>query len=90
MKTRDTRLYVRTDAAEKSRIEHAANLAHLSVSDFVRIAVEDRAEAVIAAEHSTTLSAAAFEAFYAALDAPAEPNDALRLAAEGQRAFAQE
>lgn len=87
--TKDKRLYVRTDAAEKARIEHAAKLARMSVSDFIRIAVEDRTESVIAQEVTTVLSPEAFDAFYTALDeAPAQPNDALHRAS-GERQFLQ-
>jgi uncharacterized protein (DUF1778 family) len=87
--TKNQRLYVRTDADEKARIEHAAKLARLSVSDFIRIAVEDRTESVLAEEFSTALSPEAFESFLAALDTPPEPNAVLRRAARSERRFLQ-
>ena len=48
-RARDSRLYVRADSAEKARIEYAAELARQSVSEFVRLAVEARAEEIISA-----------------------------------------
>jgi uncharacterized protein (DUF1778 family) len=71
---------VRPDA--KQRIEHAANLAGESTSDFVRAAAELRAEEVLR-EHEviTRVPAAFFDELIAALDAPAQPNAALKRAA---------
>jgi uncharacterized protein (DUF1778 family) len=88
-KTRGERLYVRADSEEKARIERAAKLARENVSDFVRHAVEDRAEAVIASQHRTVLDAETFEALAAALDRPVLPNAALAKAAHRPRRFIQ-
>ena len=68
---RTERLYVRTDSEEKARIEFAAHLAHLNVSDFIRLAVEDRAEAVISDRTRTVLNPEDFDAVAEALDRPA-------------------
>lgn len=71
---------VRPDA--KQRIEHAANLAGESTSDFVRAAAELRADEVLR-EHEviTRVPADFFDGLIEALDAPARPNPALARAA---------
>ncbi len=86
---RESRLFVRTDRSEKQRIELAARLARQTVSDFVRVAVEDRAEDVIATQFQTRLSADDFSAFHAALDAPDEPNEARRRITDSEPRFIQ-
>jgi len=87
--TRDARLYVRADSEEKARIEHAAKLARQNVSDFIRDAVEDRAEEVIASQEYTLLDQASFEALAQALDHPITPSAALQEAARRPRRFIQ-
>jgi len=78
-------LRVRPDA--KARIEQAAELEHVAVSDFVRSAAEERADRVIS-EHTsqTRVPAEFFDDLLAALDVAAQPNDALRRAAARARA----
>lgn len=80
------RLEVRLDPDSKARLERAAELVQVPVSDFVRSAVEERAEKVLR-EHDaqTTVPAEFFDELFAALDAPARPNDALTRAAERAR-----
>lgn len=80
------RLEVRVRPESKARIERAAALAHVPVSDLVRSAAEERAEQVMA-EHEahTSVPAAFFDDLLAALDAPAEPSAALTRAAERAR-----
>jgi uncharacterized protein (DUF1778 family) len=80
------RLEVRLQPDSKARLERAAELAHVSVSDFVRSAAEERAEQVLR-EHDaqTKVPARFFDDLLAALDAPAQPNDALARAAERAR-----
>lgn len=87
--TRDSRLYVRADSEEKARIEHAAKIARENVSDFIRRAVEDRAEEVIASQQYTVLDEEAFDALSAALDRPITPNAPLRDAVRKPRRFMQ-
>lgn len=86
---RSTRLSIRADDSEKERIEFAARLCHLSVSDFVRSAAEARAEEVIASQYETRLSLEDFAAFHAALDMPDEPNEARRRIAAAPSPFVQ-
>jgi uncharacterized protein (DUF1778 family) len=79
------RLEVRVRPEVKARIEHAAELARVPVSDFVRSAAEERAELVLA-EHQTQTRVPA-EFFDALLDAPdTEPRPDPALAAAAARA----
>jgi uncharacterized protein (DUF1778 family) len=82
------RLEVRVRPEVKARIERAAELAQVPVSDFVRSAAEERAEAVLA-EHQTQTHVPAdfFDALLDALDAPPRANPALTKAAERARAL---
>ena len=76
------RLEVRVRPEVKARIEHAAELARVPVSDFVRSAAEDRAEAVLAEHQSQTrVPAEFFDALFDALDAEPRPDPALAAAA---------
>jgi uncharacterized protein (DUF1778 family) len=77
------RLEVRLQPDSKARLERAAELTHVPVSDFVRSAVEERAEQVLR-DHDvqTTVPADFFDDLLAALDAPAEANSALTRAAQ--------
>lgn len=86
MATASARLEVRVRPESKARIEHAAALADVPVSDFVRTAAEERAEEVMA-EHDalTRVPADFFDDLLAALDAPSEPSDALARAARRAR-----
>lgn len=87
--TRDSRLFVRADQEEKARIELAASLSRQNVSEFIRTAVEDRAELVLAEQRSTVLDEETFDALTRALDAPSAPSQALRDAARAPRRFLQ-
>lgn len=81
-----SRLEVRVRPESKARIEHAAALLDAPVSDFVRSAVEERVEQVIAAHQAhTRVPAEFFDELLAALDAPAEASDALTRAARRAR-----
>lgn len=78
-----TRLDVWLQPASKARLERAAELTNVPVSDFVRSAVEERVEQVLR-DHDvqTTVPADFFDDLLAALDAPAEANAALARAAQ--------
>jgi len=69
--------------ASKARLERAAELTNVPVSDFVRSALEERVEQVLR-DHDvqTTVPADFFDDLVAALDAPAEANAALTRAAQ--------
>ena len=80
------RLEVRLRPDAKARLERAAALAHVGVSDFVRSAAEERAEQVLAEHETQTVVPGEFyDELLAALDAPAQPNPALDAAARRAR-----
>ena len=78
-----SRLEVRVHPDSKARLERAAALAQVPVSDFVRSAVEERTAQVLA-EHElqTLVPADFFDDLLASLDVAAEPNAALSRAFE--------
>ena len=78
-----TGLEVWLQPASKARLERAAELTNVPVSDFVRSALEERVEQVLR-DHDvqTTVPADFFDDLVAALDAPAEANAALARAAQ--------
>lgn len=80
------RLEVRVRPEVKARIEHAAELARVPVSDFVRSAAEEQADRVLV-EHATRTRVPAefFDALLDALDAEPGPSSALAAAAERAR-----
>lgn len=76
------RLEVRVRPDSKARLERAAELSQVPLSDFVRSAAEQRADEVLAEHDATTrVPAAFFDDLLTALDAPARPNRALADAA---------
>ncbi len=80
------RLEVRVDPESKARIERAAALMHTPVSEFVRSAVEARADRVMTEHNAQTLVPATFfDELLAALDGPARPAAALKRAARRGR-----
>lgn len=84
--TASERLEVRVRPESKSRIEHAAALLRVPVSDFVRSAVEERVEQILA-EHETytRVPATFYDDLIAALETPVEPSAALARAAHRAR-----
>lgn len=77
------RLEIRVRPDVKAKIEQAADLGHLPVSDFVRSAAEDRAEEVMREHESLTrVPAAFFDDLLTALDGQGRPSKALMRAAE--------
>lgn len=71
MKAATARLEVRVRPDSKARLEQAASLTNVALSDFVRSAAEDRAEQILADHESTTrVPAEFFEDLLAALDTP--------------------
>jgi len=83
------RLEVRVRPDSKSRLERAAALVQVPLSDFVRSAAEDRAEQVLR-EHDTQtiVPAEFFDELLTALDSPAQSNQALSRAAQHARHLA--
>lgn len=85
--TKDDRLQIRVDPAEKALLEQAAAAAHLNVSAFVVQAAAARAEEVLADRATVRLSAQAAAAFSDALNRPAEVNQRLASALNRPRKF---
>lgn len=80
------RLEVRVRPDSKARLERAAALTQVPVSEFVRSAAEERAEQVLAEHDTQTVVPAEFyDELLAALDAPAHPNAALSRSARRAR-----
>lgn len=86
-----TRFEFRVRPETKQQIEHAAGLVHESASDFVRAAAERRAEEVLR-DHDvvTVVPADFFDRLIAALDEPAQANDALKRARARARGAVQQ
>lgn len=77
---KENRLNIRCDLRARELLDKAAAYAHVTVSEFVLKNALASAEEVIQAHESISLGSQDFKAFLAALDAPAEPNDALKRA----------
>ncbi|KNX39410.1 type II toxin-antitoxin system TacA family antitoxin [Luteipulveratus halotolerans] len=86
MSTKSDRLELRIDPGSRERISMAAELLDEKLSDFVRGASLDRAEAVLARADHTLMPALQFDAMVESLDVPdAAPR--LRDAAQAKRRF---
>jgi uncharacterized protein (DUF1778 family) len=80
------RMHFRTKAPIKAKIQRAAALSGVDDSTFTMSAALREAERIIEAHEYTRLQAVDHAAFFAALDAPAEPGKALVSAAERYKA----
>ena len=78
--TKQHRLHIRCDMRARRLLDKAATFAHVTVSEFVLSHALASAEQVVQTHESITLTPKDFQAFLAALDAPAKPNAALRRA----------
>jgi uncharacterized protein (DUF1778 family) len=81
----DARMNFRTKPRIKKAIQRAAALSGVDDSVFTMNAAYQAALATIAAHERTDLEIVDHEAFFAALDAPPEPTDALRSAFRSHR-----
>lgn len=79
------RVDFRIDPTAKARIEQAAELANVPLSEFVRVAAEQRADEVLSEYRETRVSPEFFDQLIAALDAPYVPNEPLQRAARRAR-----
>ena len=77
---KESRLNIRCDNRARQLLDKAATYAHVSVSEFVLTHALASAEQVVQAHESITLTPKDFQAFLAALDAPAKPKAALKRA----------
>lgn len=80
--TKDSRLHIRCDERTRQLLDKAAAYAHANLSEFVLAQAVTAAERLVREQESITLRSEDFQTFLAALDTPAEPNDALRRAFE--------
>jgi len=78
----EARMHFRTKPRIKATIQQAAALSGVDDSVFTMSAAYEAALHTIAAHERTALQPVDHEAFFAALDAPAEPNAALKAAFE--------
>ncbi len=85
--TKDERLQIRVDPAEKRLLERAAEASHVSVSAFVLQSAAAQAAEVLAERQLIELSPEAAGVFSEALDAPATVNQRLASALERSRKF---
>ena len=85
--TKDERLQIRVDPAEKRLLELAAEASHVSVSAFVLQSAAAQAAEVLAERQFIELSPGAAPAFTEALDEPATVNRRLASTLERPRKF---
>jgi len=85
--TKDERLQIRVNLAEKRLLERAAEAAHVSVSAFVLQSAAAQAANVLAERPLIELSPHAAAAFTEALTAPATVNQGLTSALNRRREF---
>jgi uncharacterized protein (DUF1778 family) len=85
--TKDDRLQIRVDPAEKRLLERAAAASHVSVSAFVLQSAALHASEVLAERSIIELSPAAASAFSEALNSPARVNERLAGALARKRKF---
>ena len=85
--TKDKRLQIRLEPAEKRLLERAAAAEHQSVSSFVLQAAALRAEEILAERSVIALSPAGAEALSEALARPAAVNERLATALQRPRTF---
>ena len=75
---KEERIEIRLASAEKERIRQAAILSHLNISEFVLRAVRSVADEILASQTRFVLPEDQMNAFYAALDQPAQSIPRLR------------
>lgn len=79
---KESRLNIRCDSHMRELLDKAATYPHVSIPEFVLSNALASAEKVVQANEHITLRPEDFQAFLAALDAPAKPNAALQRAFE--------
>jgi uncharacterized protein (DUF1778 family) len=76
------RIEVRLRPEQRSEVEQASTLLHMTTSDFIREAVSARAAQVLTEEAATLVPPDFFDSLLAALDEPPRANPALAAAAK--------
>lgn len=79
------RIELRAEPEQEERIRTAARLVNQSMTSFMVTAAVERADEIIANWSTTTVSAEFFDEMLAALDAPAQKNEALSKAVHRYR-----
>jgi uncharacterized protein (DUF1778 family) len=88
---RSERFEFRLSADAKRNIAAAATALGMDASDFAREVLTERADEVLAErELKTVVPASYFDDLLAALDAPAQPNEAMRRALDRARQIIEE
>lgn len=77
---KESRLNIRCNTHARELLDRAASYAHLSVSEFVLSHALASAEKLVQQQECITLKPDDFQAFLAALDAPAKPNPEMQRA----------
>lgn len=85
--TKDERLQIRVDPAEKRLLERAAEASHVTVSAFVLQSAAAQASQVLAERQLIELGPDVAAAFTEALDAPSTVNQRLATALQRARKF---
>lgn len=85
--SKQDRLQLRVEPADKALLERAASAAHLNLSAFVLQAASSKAEEVLAERQSIRLTPNAAQSFTQALERPAEVNERLAEALRRPRRF---
>lgn len=87
--TRTTRIQLRAEPERKERIRGAARLVNQSINSFVLDAATQRADEILRAATTTTVSADFFDALYRDLAEPPAPGSALMRTAGRKRRVTQ-
>ena len=74
------RLDLKLNPTDKATFARAADIQGLSMADFVRRTLKEKASELINQEHRVIISALDFDAFAAAIEKPFKPNKALKKA----------
>lgn len=75
---KDIQFSIRTDRDTKARVERAAGVAQMTLTEFVEAAVRERADEVLARHDQILLSDRDFFLFEELMARPVEPNDLVR------------
>ncbi len=75
---KDIQFSIRTDSDTKARVERAAGVAHMSLTEFVEAAVRERADEVLAQHDQILLTDRDFRLFEELMTRKVEPNELVR------------
>jgi uncharacterized protein (DUF1778 family) len=78
VRQKDIQFSIRTDSDTKARAARAAEAAQMTLTEFVEVAVRERADAVLARQDQILLSDRDFLLFEELMTRAVEPNDLVR------------